>query len=657
MHKTLTKKVNYLLPFLLLVITFTQVNGQQAFYKSYDWGKPPKVPVNEAQEKIIIKKKEVVEFTHEKDDFIQYYTKDQIEYINSDDEVENSNKRYIYFSKSSEVVSAKARVINPDNNVILLDDSKILESTNEETGEHYKYFAFEGLQKGSVIEYLYTIKGKSRYTGVRKIIQGDLPINEYEFDLISDPHLVFKFKVYNDTNTVILDTLVENKNHWKLHLDSIPGLEEEAMAPYSLLLKQFVYKLDVNTATSAKDISSYGIASRNIYSNINSAEKVDVRAIKKIIKKIGISKNDGLEDKIRKVENYLKDNISITEASDNVFSVPAAIYINKIADSYGITKMFALIFNQLEINYQMVITCSRDYSKFDPDFEAFNYLSYYLMYFPKTKKFLAPYELNFRYGLIPYEYTDNYGLFIKELSLGDYKTGIGKIKFIPPSDCTQSYSNLDVKVFINENMDEVSLDISDTYKGYYAAYIQPYFNMINEEQKEKLAKDQIYALIKTIDIKDWEIINTKPEDIGVKDFIIKCQGRYDELIENAGKKYILKVGELIGPQFELYNKRERELPVYSDFLRTYNRILEINIPDGYRVKNLDDLIIYADYVKDGDKVLMFDSKYKIEGDKIIVTIKEYYNQLYFTLDEYPEYQKVVNSASDFNKLALILEKK
>ena len=54
------------------------------------------------------------------------------------------------------MVVNKARVIDTEGKVIELDKSKILTATNEETGRTYKYFAFEGVTKGSYIEYIYS---------------------------------------------------------------------------------------------------------------------------------------------------------------------------------------------------------------------------------------------------------------------------------------------------------------------------------------------------------------------------------------------------------------------------------------------------------------------------------------------------------------------
>ena len=85
--------------------------------------------------------------------------------------------------------------------------------------------------------------------------------------------------------------------------------------------------------------------------------------------------------------------------------------------------------------------------------------------------------------------------------------------------------------------------------------------------------------------------------------------------------------------------------------------MTINIPEGYKVVNAGDLDIFAEYVVEGAQVLLFESKHTYEGGVIKVNIHEYYDQIEYTVEEYPYYRDVVNSASDFNKVVLILEKK
>jgi hypothetical protein len=106
----------------------------------------------------------------------------------------------------------------------------------------------------------------------------------------------------------------------------------------------------------------------------------------------------------------------------------------------------------------------------------------------------------------------------------------------------------------------------------------------------------------------------------------------------------------------LYSDKERTQPVYDEYKREFVRKLTIVIPEGYHVKNLKDLNVKVEYVKDGKSICKFESTYKIEGNKIEVDVLEYYDQIGFEVEEYESYRAVVNSASDFNKVVLVIQK-
>ncbi len=57
-------------------------------------------------------------------------------------------------------------------------------------------------------------------------------------------------------------------------------------------------------------------------------------------------------------------------------------------------------------------------------------------------------------------------------------------------------------------------------------------------------------------------------------------------MEKAGPRILFKVGELIGPQIEMYRDDERTAEVENDFNRMYDRTIKIRLPKGYQVKNL-----------------------------------------------------------------------
>ena len=78
------------------------------------------------------------------------------------------------------------------------------------------------------------------------------------------------------------------------------------------------------------------------------------------------------------------------------------------------------------------------------------------------------------------------------------------------------------------------------------------------------------------------------------------------------------------------------LPLENEFQRTYERTIKVTIPEGYTIANLDDINI--------DNVLT-------------ITADEYYKINRVPVNIYEDYRRVINSATDFNKITLVLVKK
>jgi len=129
-------------------------------------------------------------------------------------------------------------------------------------------------------------------------------------------------------------------------------------------------------------------------------------------------------------------------------------------------------------------------------------------------------------------------------------------------------------------------------------------------------------------------------------------------MEKAGPKYLFKIGKIIGSQVDLYNEKDRKLPVDLEFPESHNTTITVTIPKGYKILNPEALRKISDYVgRDGKTVMSFSSSYKITGNKLTVTINEYYKQTHIPVAEFDWYKKVMNTAADFNKVVLVLAKK
>ena len=118
---------------------------------------------------------------------------------------------------------------------------------------------------------------------------------------------------------------------------------------------------------------------------------------------------------------------------------------------------------------------------------------------------------------------------------------------------------------------------------------------------------------------------------------------------------MFKVGELIGQQIQMYQEKIRVLPVESEFNRSYFWTINIKIPEGYKIVNLDDLNINNSYSVGDKKIVSFHSFYEVNENIVKITADEHYRENIIDVSLFEEYRKVINSAADFNKLTLVLQ--
>ncbi|WP_425076196.1 DUF3857 domain-containing protein [Psychroserpens sp. S379A] len=635
----------------------------QPFYQDYDWDKNPSYSNEGFSEKSMasVKEKVVTEFYfNDEGGLVEYFLEHNVYYLNSDDAIENYNKIYLPHSSDSNLEVTKARVILKDGNIYDLDDSKILTATNEETNKTYKYFAFEGIEKGSYIEYLYVVKRYPSYKGKRLNFQSSFQKNNVEFDLFAPTNLIFKFKSYNELKEIENDTIIKDKNRWFFKIPKVKALERETLSAYNSHKKYLIYALDQNTASRTTDITSYSSVSQNIYDFYNKdiSKKISSQ-LKKFLNNIDYNENDSDDQKIKAIESYIKTNIYLAEANSKKLSALEDILKDKVANLRGIIQLYNAIFKQLDVKYEFVYTCERNYMLFDKNFEANNFLTDVLFYFPKSKAYMSPSETDSRFGFPPAFLTDNYGLFIKEVAIGDFKSAVGKIKYIKPvsADHTIDKMIIDVK-FDSDDISNININLKRSMTGYYALYIHPYMDIIKPEDKDEVIESYAKTLDEDAIISSKKVNNEDPNLFGKKPLEFVLDFNSNTFVEKAGKKYLFNVGHLIGPQTELYQEKERTLPVESEFQRSYTRTIKVTIPEGYTIANLDDINISNAYLNSKNvKLMSFDSSYILKGNTLTIVADEHYRMNRVNTDIYEEYRAVINSAADFNKITLILEPK
>ena len=600
------------------------------------------------------------ELIYENDNLVEYFLLHKKVKLLTDKGITEYNKIYIPLSTESEMVIEKARLINSQGEIKELSKADIKEATDEESERKYRYFAIDGADINSEVEYIFMFKQSPSYRGDLYTVQSEDPQKNYSFEMIIPNDYGYTFKSYNGLPEITRDSafVPRSKVRWYLNMDTVPPLKEPLVSAYEAHLMKFGYKLTWSNYSRTADISSFGELSETIHSYLfTSVTKPEAKLFNKILKDIDLEdKSD--EEKIRAIENYVKSNLYISDYSFPSDMDVTKLWKIKIANETITGKILANLFKQANIKFETGFTCDRFEKKFDPKFELWTYTDDIIFYFPTIDKYTTTQDYD-RLGYPDYNLISNYGLFVKDIKVGDQSYGVGEVKFIPHNDYLLSCDTLKINADIAATgFEDAVFDIYHAVFGYKADVYQIVYEMIDDEEfKETLRNSLIEFISEDVEITDSVFEGFNSNLYGVKSATVKAKFTSPAFFEKAQDKTLFKIGVLIGPQMEFYESEQRTIPVEDAYAKNYLREISFTIPDGYRVANLDDLILNESFAnKDGKTEMAFTSTYTIDGNRVNVVVHEYYTEVVRSLDIYDDYRTVVNAAADFNKIVLIFEK-
>lgn len=602
----------------------------------------------------ILKQHAQYNYVLEDNQFLVYTTMHRIVRVNNNEAIQRHNRIYINMTSVIDLQDLKARSINKDGKVVNFDISNIKELKDEETGNAFRIFAIEGVEQGSEIEYYYVLKKYARLYD-RIFMQFEAPVKESSFKLTSPKHLAFDFQSYNGYPDVS-ENDTEQDNVYTTVMGDVPALRRENFSAFDASRKRIEFKLAYNMAKSKTRMFTWEEAAKTFYSVITDLDKDDEKALDKFVKELKDDPSKKVEERIRDVEEKIKTMVRVNpDARNESLDDVESIIKMKLASKEGMTKLFVGVYSRLKIEVFPVVTCDRSDIKFDGDFDSWSYLDEYVLYFPATKGFLSPYAFEFRYPLIPPGLTATKGLFMEPVEFGNVKSALGSIKDIPATDYTLNTDNLNIEVSFNDDLTSNHIILNREFNGCDATFVAPYYEMVGESDRTKLIQE---LLKQTAPDPVIATSAAKVVDDGVtNNFIMDADFTSTHFIEMAGPRILFKVGELIGPQVEMYRDDERMTEVENEFNRGYDRVIKIKIPAGYKIRNPDDVKLNVVYEDNGKQPFLFISDYTINDKEMVISIKEYYKEIYAPVSRYEDFRKVINAAADFNKVTLVLEKK
>ncbi|CAN5499456.1 hypothetical protein BH11BAC2_BH11BAC2_24610 [soil metagenome] len=644
-----------LLILTVLLVSFSVANAQLYETRNYSLSDKPVPALLSAGEKkessVVITDKRVTEYIFNKKEELEvYYTRHRFIHINEQGAVEDYNRIYLPVSDPADLVVLKARSISKSGKVTEMFKGDMKKIT--EDGSDYLILAVEGLEKDAELEYFYTIKINPKLFLTERL-QSNTYTRHVELSIISPQNLVFEAKAYN-LPVLQTDTVLGEKRYLNIVKDSIAPLESEKYSSYQANLLRIEIKLIKNLNRDNTRLYTWADAGRRFYQISHEQEKSAKKDIEKLASKLKL-KGKLHEEQIKIVENFIKTTINIKSTGEE--ETIGLMLKRNYGSEQNVLSLCILMFEYLEIPNELVLTANRFDAAFDPDFDTWNYLDKYLIYFPESKKYMDPVSYFYRYGMVPYLYTGTKGLFIKKVTIGDVSNGVVSVKNIESIDPAANYDNMSVDVSFPATLDNVIMHYKREMGGYADNGIRASCFYASEEDRDKIAKEFIES-----SFKDVKIENTKVSNFNLTNneyelpFIIESDLSVNTLLENASTNVLFSIGDVIGPQEEMYQEKKRQSDIDVTYCHSYKREINVEIPQGYSVKGLEKLNIDYTYT-DGEKPLMgFVSTYKQVGNKISITINEYYLALKLPPSKIDDYKKVVNAAADFNKIKLVFVK-
>jgi hypothetical protein len=586
-----------------------------------------------------------------------YKTLHRIIQLNDDKGIEIFNKIYLPGGETTKLMALKARTILPGGKVINLDSSSVKEITDED-GNPQRIFAFPGLEKGCQIEYYYTYQRESSLFGL-EVFQIGLPVIQSRFQISSPDRLVFEAKSFNG-KSIQEEAKQDGKRSISVSTAVLEPAPDEKYSETKAQVYRVEYKLSYNKARdSAIRMFTWNELAKRVYSNYTELNDKEKKKAEELIKELKLDKLSSSADKVIALENWVKKNIQVRkDLSTEAASKIDQMLKTRLASEFGIVRLYGAILEQLNIPFQFVISGDRSNYTIDKAFENWNNADNTLIYLTETKKYFAPTRPDYRYPWIAPEWGNTLGVHCKSTSVGNIRTALADVKPIKLEDYTLSSSNLDAHVKIFPEKDSLVVDTKQSFTGYASSVYRSAFSFAPAEDQKAFLKELLKNGTNSEKVMSSKIENKEFESYSEnKPFLLSASITANELMEKAGNKILLKVGEMIGGQVEMYQEKPRVFPIEIIFPHVLHRSIEIEIPDGYTAKNLESLKIDQLYPDAEQPTMFFSSSYEMTGNKLIVSIKEEYRLPEYPVDQYEPFRKIVNAAADFNKVVIVLEKK
>ncbi|MCX6281174.1 MAG: hypothetical protein NTU51_04370 [Bacteroidetes bacterium] len=568
--------------------------------------------------------------------------------------INQNNKIFIPTSDAIDMIAIRARFISPTGKITELPKESIRQVENLENKGNYQSFVIEGAEVGGQIEYYFVLRKKFNPYGT--IVKQDNQTRTNVDLIFTYPSkLEFIIKSYNGFPRFTKVTDSTGFTEQRARASYIPALEQEKYAFYEASLQKCEYTLAYNYYNSLVRAYSWSKAAARFYELFYDISKKESNAAKDWLQSMNPDLKN-TETAIREIENHLKSEVAIVESSDKEMTLDL-IFKAKQARKLDLVRLFVALYREAGIDFYLVATTDREKHPFDPDFNGWNFMDQFALFFPGSGNYIIPDDETQRYGLIPSEYQENYGMFFKPVSFQEKMNTLGyEIRFIPLKITSEVTDSLMVSIEVDPLKLSLKANTHRIFSKDVAVNFQAWWHLWDDSRKKEIIKNVFDMGDPNIRIISYNLQHNSPADIGVFPLTWNVLAVSDALMESAGEDILVKIGESIGAQSELYQASKRKLPVAISDLHSYYRRIELQIPAGYHTGDISSLNMNVSMMNNGKISCFFRSEAVMQGNMLIITSEEKYTETYYPKEKFEEFRSVINAAADFNKRTVLLKK-
>ena len=562
---------------------------------------------------------------------------------------ESNNEILISKINVSEIIDVKSKVINNDS-IKTYGFNQMKEMINTSTStENYNYYKIPGINEQDIVEIIYTVKKDFNFNG-NKIIEESYPILSSKFILIEND---FKsnIKIYNSFSSSVIDTLFDGKKSKLINFKNLDATSDEQ---YSTPIANKI-KVAYQCYENRDDISQTEYWNnlvqnvRELFFPISINPIADELFNELKSKKISIPFNE--ISVANAIDEYVKDNFTISDDENSKLNDIEYILKNKISNDFSIIQVYSNLLKAAKIDYEVAISCNRYFLKFDPELFDPNQLREFIIYLPNSEKYISPNRIEYRVSEAPDDLIGNYGVFI-DSNLDYY------FSQITPSDESFSQIKKKIEVFIPKNLKKLKIKENRSFSGYWAIMNRNYVSFSENEETDFLVDYFTISGLNNKKVTNYAIDNFEISDnANNTPLTIKSTISTNDLVEQKNGLIYLNIGKVIGLQSNLFNADKRINEIEINFPNSYEYLIEVNIPKGYRIYDISELNKLKEYISvDGNISAKFNSSVSQSQDKLYINVNELYKELKYEKSRYQEFREVINAAASFYESSIVLEK-